>query len=110
MIGSTEWGPAPTERSGSVFCEYLPVDGSRDDHMTRLCLVVALVAAAGSSAHAQERAAPAEEADRLYTNRTDLPSIRRAIEIWRTALKTDPGNFDASWKIARGDYWLGGHA
>jgi len=74
------------------------------------CVVLALVAAAGTSAWAQERTAPAEEADRLYANRTDLPSIRRAIEIWRTALKTDPGNFDASWKIARGDYWLGGHA
>jgi tetratricopeptide (TPR) repeat protein len=73
-------------------------------------VLLVLIAAAGSLAYARERGAAADEADRLYANRTDLPSVRRAITIWRTALKADPANFDASWKIARADYWLGGHA
>jgi hypothetical protein len=25
-------------------------------------------------------------------------------------LAADPRNFDAAWKLARADYWLGGHA
>jgi tetratricopeptide (TPR) repeat protein len=29
--------------------------------------------------------------------------------LWAAALAADPGNFDAAWKLARADYWLGGH-
>jgi tetratricopeptide (TPR) repeat protein len=49
------------------------------------------------------------EADRLYENRATLASARRAAEIWAAAVKADPKNFDAAWKLARADYWLGGH-
>jgi tetratricopeptide (TPR) repeat protein len=51
----------------------------------------------------------AQSADQLYANRTDLASARRAADIWRQALASDPHNFDAAWKLARDDYWLGGH-
>src|SRR3954462_4642453 len=49
------------------------------------------------------------EAERLYAERADIASARRAAEIWRAALAADPRDFDAAWKIARADYWLGGH-
>jgi len=49
------------------------------------------------------------EADRLYAARENLDSARRAAEIWTTDLRSDPGAFDAAWKLARADYWLGGH-
>jgi hypothetical protein len=51
-----------------------------------------------------------DDADALYANRTDLASARRAAELWSMAVKQDAKNFDAAWKLARADYWLGTHA
>ena len=52
----------------------------------------------------------AQSADALYADRTNLASARRAAEIWSADLARDPGAFEAAWKLARDDYWLGGHA
>lgn len=30
--------------------------------------------------------------------------------MWSAELSRDPQNFEAAWKVARGTYWLGGHA
>jgi tetratricopeptide (TPR) repeat protein len=47
----------------------------------------------------------------LYADRVNLSSARRAAGIWRTELAGGgPGAFDAAWKLARADYWLGEHA
>jgi tetratricopeptide (TPR) repeat protein len=48
-------------------------------------------------------------ADALYADRTNLASARRAAELWTAALAADPHDFDSAWKLARADYWLGGH-
>jgi hypothetical protein len=48
--------------------------------------------------------------DELYANRRDLASARRAALAWKTAVDHDPRDFGAAWKLARADYWLGGHA
>jgi hypothetical protein len=48
--------------------------------------------------------------DRLFANRTDAASARQAADLWAAALRRNPGDFDAAWKLARADYWLGGHA
>jgi len=45
----------------------------------------------------------------LYVDRANLASARRATAIWRAALAADARDFDAAWKLARADYWLGGH-
>ena len=50
------------------------------------------------------------EADRLYADRANIASARRAADIWAGALAANPRDFDAAWKLARADYWLGGHA
>jgi hypothetical protein len=50
-----------------------------------------------------------EDAERLYGNRTDLASARRAAELWTATLTRNPKDFEAAWKLARADYWLGGH-
>lgn len=55
-------------------------------------------------------AAQPGEADRLYADRANLASARRAADIWAAALATDSHDFDSAWKLARADYWLGGHA
>jgi tetratricopeptide (TPR) repeat protein len=47
----------------------------------------------------------------LYADRANLASARQAAEIWRTQLAAGGTDaFDAAWKLARADYWLGGHA
>jgi len=47
----------------------------------------------------------------LYADRSNLASARRAADIWKANLAAGgPGAFEAAWKLARGDYWLGGHA
>ena len=51
----------------------------------------------------------AQSADALYADRSQLASARRAADLWAAALAADPRNFDAAWKLARADYWLGGH-
>jgi tetratricopeptide (TPR) repeat protein len=51
-----------------------------------------------------------QEPDRLYADRANLASARRAAEIWAVELAGHPAAFDAAWKLARADYWLGGHA
>jgi len=53
--------------------------------------------------------ASGDEADQLYARRTDLASARHAIDIWTALLQTHPADYDASWKIARADYWVGRH-
>ena len=47
----------------------------------------------------------------MYADRANLSSARRATDIWRAELAGGgPGGFDAAWKLARANYWLGGHA
>ena len=53
-------------------------------------------------------AASAQSADALYADRANLASARRAADLWRAALSAGR-DFDAAWKLARADYWLGGH-
>jgi tetratricopeptide (TPR) repeat protein len=55
------------------------------------------------------REARAGEAERLYAQRADLANARRAADIWSAALAADDRDFDAAWKLARAEYWLGGH-
>jgi len=56
------------------------------------------------------RNAPSTEADRLYADRANLSSARRAADVWRAELAGGTDAFGAAWKLARADYWLGGHA
>jgi tetratricopeptide (TPR) repeat protein len=51
----------------------------------------------------------AQSPEALYADRANLTSARRAADAWSSALAGDPRNFDAAWKLARADYWLGGH-
>jgi hypothetical protein len=55
-------------------------------------------------------AAGAQSADDLYADRATLTSARRAAAMWSAAMASEPANADAAWKLARDDYWLGGHA
>jgi tetratricopeptide (TPR) repeat protein len=56
-----------------------------------------------------DAAAHAQVADALYANRANLASARRAADLWKADLAANARDFTAAWKLARADYWIGGH-
>ena len=50
---------------------------------------------------------PAPNPDQLFVEREDLSHAERAEAIWKSRPASD---FEAAWKQARADYWIGGHA
>ena len=50
-----------------------------------------------------------KQADQLYGQRSDLMQLRRGIVALRQALTTDPGNYDAAWKLSKFNYYLATH-
>lgn len=94
-------------------------------HDVLLCCLLALLGALGSSACRNSTADPAEagnagpeksvaesiaEADGLYAQRKDLATARKGIIALRQARIRDTGNYEAAWKLARLDYFLGSHS
>ena len=49
------------------------------------------------------------DADALYARRDDMASAQRAADLWAGRLQANAQDFDAAWKLARAQYWLGGH-
>jgi len=47
--------------------------------------------------------------DALYREREDIAKAREAVAIWDARLMKNPKDFEAAWKLARAQYWLGGH-
>jgi Tfp pilus assembly protein PilF len=60
----------------------------------------------------QDKAAAADlvaKADLLYTQRVELARVREGIVMLRRALASDTSSYDAVWRLARLDYYLGAH-
>lgn len=53
--------------------------------------------------------AGAADPDALYRDRDNLASAREAAGIWAARLQASPRDFESAWKLARAQYWLGGH-
>jgi hypothetical protein len=69
------------------------------------CVVVMYVTAVGTfAAPARLQAANPDE---LFAAREDIARAEAAERIWAAV---SPATFDSSWKLARVDYWIGGHA
>jgi tetratricopeptide (TPR) repeat protein len=49
------------------------------------------------------------QADRLYAARETLERAREAAAIWSAASAAVPIDFESAWKLARAQYWIGGH-
>jgi TRAP transporter TatT component family protein len=71
--------------------------------LTRSCISLFYISWLATSAGAQS-------ADALYADRENVASARRAAEIWEKDSDSNPGTYEAAWKLARTCYWLGGHA
>ncbi len=52
---------------------------------------------------------PTADPDALYSERTDMQKARDAVAIWTSRVKSNPKDFESTWKLARAMYWLGGH-
>jgi tetratricopeptide (TPR) repeat protein len=48
-------------------------------------------------------------ADQLYNERADLAKVREGVRVLRQARMLDPGNYEAAWRLARMNYFLGEH-
>jgi hypothetical protein len=53
------------------------------------------------------RQVPPPDPDRLFAEREDLSHAVAAERIWKSRSAAD---FEAAWKLARVEYWIGGHA
>ncbi len=60
----------------------------------------------GDAKRASEKVA---EAEKLYTQREDLARVRQAVALVRQAQVADYGSYEAAWKLAEFDYYLGEH-
>jgi hypothetical protein len=61
---------------------------------------------------AQDKAAAAQlvaEADKLYAQRADLARAREGIILLRRAVAADTASYDAAWRLARFNYFVGAH-
>lgn len=47
--------------------------------------------------------------DQLYTERADLAKVREGLSLLRQARTLEPGNYEAAWRLARMNYFLGEH-
>lgn len=72
-----------------------------------LCLLIVSGLPAIAS---QESTSLLAEGDALYAERADLAKAKEALEKYRAALAKGESAFDAYWKMARVQYWLGDHA
>jgi hypothetical protein len=74
-------------------------------------ICISLLAGSLHAAIATQLASPVDDPDRLYANRAELTSAKRAADIWKSRVAAGgEGTFEAAWKLARAAYWLGGHA
>jgi tetratricopeptide (TPR) repeat protein len=87
--------------------------------ITVVFLVIAgvLVAASSCKSRSNQEAPPSTtgaadflaQANQLYRQRADLMRLREAIVLLRQAVTVDPGNYDASWALAKFNYYLATH-
>jgi tetratricopeptide (TPR) repeat protein len=78
--------------------------------MSCILLLYCALSAWHAEAPALQIRSEGADADALYDKREDLATAREAAAIWQTRLQQNPKDFESAWKLARADYWLGGHA
>ena len=72
------------------------------------CILILYIAVIGGTAAPPLAVPAAADADALYAARENLASARQAAAIWADRLRRDPRDYEAAWKLARAQYWLGG--
>src|SRR6185503_10293273 len=89
-----------------------PSRSASSPRLTRSCRMRASIAVfyiAALATSAVLRAQPQGDPEALYRERTVLSKAREAATIWNERLAKNPKDFESAWKLARAEYWLGGH-
>jgi hypothetical protein len=73
------------------------------------CRMISCIFVLYISAFSPDAQTAAADPDALYGQRETLASAQQAADIWAARLRASPGDFEAAWKLARTEYWLGGH-
>lgn len=90
----------------------------RDSALRPLLFLLLCVAATGCSSSTANAPLPPTSspvpdliarADSLYKERGDLAKVREGIVSLRQARAAEPNNYEAAWRLARMDYFLGEH-
>jgi tetratricopeptide (TPR) repeat protein len=50
-----------------------------------------------------------EAPERLYAARESIDRAKEAAAAWHARLQADASDFESAWKLARVQYWIGGH-
>ncbi|HLN99289.1 MAG TPA: TRAP transporter TatT component family protein [Pyrinomonadaceae bacterium] len=89
------------------------------DYAISYLVIVGLICAVSSCSSRSNEQSPADntrstaeyiaQADQDYAQRDDLVRVRQGIILLEEALTTEPGNYDAAWRISKFDYYLGTH-
>ncbi len=72
-------------------------------------LLSLLIVSGFPAAASQEAASLLAEGDALYVERADLAKAKEALAKYQAALLKGESAFDAYWKMARVEYWIGDH-
>jgi len=83
---------------------------STSSFLINSCIALFYIPLAAGPGDARQAPGSAQSPDAVYADRAVLASARRAADLWSARLAADARDFDAAWKLARADYWLGGHA
>jgi tetratricopeptide (TPR) repeat protein len=77
-----------------------------------ICAVISCRSHSSVEAPANDTQSAAEyvaQADQLYAQREDLVRVRQGIILLWQALTTDPGDYDAAWRLGKFNYYLATH-
>jgi len=91
-----------------------------DSAASALCLLLPLLLLAQAGCRSQRADSEARvetvsvadlvaQADKLYAQREDLARVREGLALLRRARTADPNSYDAAWRMAQLDYYLGAH-
>jgi tetratricopeptide (TPR) repeat protein len=94
------------------------------NHMTKkiiprflLFIIITISASCATNSTAEKTGPPPSgtaaeliaRADQLYSERADLKKVREGLIALRQARAVEPGNYEAAWRLARMNYFLGEH-
>lgn len=91
-----------------------------DSAASALCLLLPLLLITSAGCRSQHADSEARvetvsvadlvaQADKLYAQREDLARVREGLALLRRARTADQNSYDAAWRIAQFDYYLGAH-
>ncbi len=77
--------------------------------MKKIILSLLTVLVLAVAVRAQETKTLVQQGDDLYAQRGDLANAKEALAKYQAALAAGEAAYDANWRLARVEYWIGDH-